>query len=88
MSRKHPHCVTDKIIDFSGNQVGNAEWPDAQIYYTPLGLNRIFKEAGLKQLSLEMEFLDYEPFVSMFKEMIDHDDPDIFLWHLLARYHK
>jgi hypothetical protein len=53
-----------------------------------LRLNRIFKEAGLKQLSLEMEFLDYEPFVSMFKEMIDRDDPDIFLWHLLARYQK
>jgi len=32
-------------------------------------------------------FLDNE-FVSMFKEMIEHDDPDIFMWHLLARYEK
>ncbi|MCT7976059.1 class I SAM-dependent methyltransferase [Laspinema olomoucense] len=87
-SRKHAHCVTEGFIDVYGNKVWDAEWQEAQIYYTPLRLNRIFKEAGLKQLSLEMQFLDYEPFVSLFKEMIDHDDPDIFLWHLLVRYEK
>jgi SAM-dependent methyltransferase len=87
-SRKHAHCVTEGFIDVYGNKVWDAEWQNAQIYYTPLRLNRIFKAAGLKQLSLEMEFLDYEPFVSMFKEMIEHDDPDIFLWHLLVRYEK
>ncbi|TAG75264.1 MAG: class I SAM-dependent methyltransferase, partial [Oscillatoriales cyanobacterium] len=87
-SRKHAHCVTEGFIDVYCNKVWDAEWQDAQIYYTPLRLNRIFKEAGLKQLCLEMEFLDYEPFVSMFKAQIQHDDPDIFLWHLLVRYEK
>lgn len=87
-SRKHAHCITEGYIDVYGNKVWDADWQDAQIYYTPLRLHRIFKEAGLKRLSLEMEFLDFEPFVSMFKEMIEHDDPDIYLWHLLARYEK
>lgn len=87
-SRKHAHCVTEGFIDVYGNKVWDAQWQYAQIYYTPLRLNRIFKEAGLKRLSLEIDFFDYEPFVSMFKKMIEHDDPDIFLWHLLVRYEK
>jgi hypothetical protein len=53
-----------------------------------LRLNRIFKEAGIKTTHIEMGFFDSEPFVSMFQQMIGHDDPDIFLWHLLVRYEK
>ena len=87
-SRKHAHCVTEGFIDVYGNKVWDAEWQYAQIYYTPLRLNRIFKEAGLKRLNIEIDFFDSEPFVSMFKKMIEHDDPDIFLWHLLVRYEK
>ena len=87
-SRKHAHCVTEGFIDVYGNKVWDSEWQNAQIYYTPLRLNRIFKEAGLKRLTVEMDFFDSEPFVSMFKEMIGHDDPDILLWHLLVRYGK
>lgn len=87
-SRNHAHCITEGYIDVYGNKVWDAEWRDAQIYYTPLRLNRIFKEAGLKRLSLEIDVLDSEPFVSMFKEMIGHDDPDIYLWQLLVRYEK
>lgn len=87
-SRNHAHCITEGYIDVYGNKVWDAEWQDAQIYYTPLRLNRIFKEAGLKRLSLEIDVLDSEPFVSMFKEMIGHDDPDIYLWQLLVRYEK
>ena len=87
-SRKHAHCVTEGFIDVYGNKVWDAQWQYAQIYYTPLRLNRIFKEAGLKRLNIEIDFFDSEPFVSMFKKMIEHDDPDIFMWHLLVRYEK
>jgi hypothetical protein len=80
--------MTEGFVDVAHNRVWDAEWQAAQIYYTPLRLNRIFKEAGLKRLSMEIDFLDSERFVERFKKGIDHDDPDIYCWHLLVRYEK
>lgn len=88
LSRKHAHCMTEGFVDVAHNRVWDTKWQTAQIYYTPLRLNRIFKEAGLKRLSMEIDFLDSERFVEVFKEDIDHDDPDIYCWHLLVRYEK
>lgn len=88
LSRQHAHCMTEGFVDVAHNRVWDAEWQAAQIYYTPLRLNRIFKEAGLKRLSMEIDFLDSERFVEFFKEGIGHDDPDIYCWHLLVRYEK
>ncbi|EAW36271.1 class I SAM-dependent methyltransferase [Lyngbya sp. PCC 8106] len=88
LSRQHAHCMTEGFVDVAHNKVWDAEWQNAQIYYTPLRLNRIFKEAGMKRLSMEIDFLDSEPFAEMFQQMIGHDDPDIYCWQLLVRYEK
>jgi hypothetical protein len=53
-----------------------------------LRLNRIFKEVGFKRLNFEIYFLDSEILANVLKEDIEHDDPDIYLWDLLARYEK
>lgn len=88
LSKNHAHCITQGFIDLPHNIVWGIDWTASQIYYTPLLLNRIFKEAGFKRLALENYFLDSDILASIFKEDIGHDDPDIYEWTLLARYEK
>ena len=88
LSKDHAHCITQGYIDLPHNTVWGANWTASQIYYTPLLLNRIFKEAGLKRLALENYFLDCDVLANLFKQDIMHDDPDIYEWTLLVRYEK
>jgi SAM-dependent methyltransferase len=88
LSKNHAHCLTEGFIDLPHNTVWGVDWRDPQIYYSPLRLNRIFKEAGLKRLSLETYFLDSDILAPAFEQDIGHDDPDIYEWTLLARYEK
>ncbi|MGB3205058.1 MAG: hypothetical protein WBB28_08725 [Crinalium sp.] len=88
LSKKHAYWVTEGLVNVAHNTLHGRDWHYSQINYTPLRLNRIFKEAGLKRLNFEIYFLDSELLANVLKEDIEHDDPDICLWNLLVRYEK
>jgi len=88
LSKPHAYWVTEGLINLPHNTIHGRDWHYRQINYTPLRLNRIFKEAGFKRLNFEIYFLDSEPLANVLKEDIEHDDPDIYLWDLLVRYEK
>lgn len=88
LSKQHAYWVTEGLVNIGHNTLHGRLWNFRQIHYTPLRLNRIFKEAGLKRLNFEIYFLDSEVLFNVLKEDIEHDDPDICLWNLLVRYEK
>jgi hypothetical protein len=88
LSKQHAYWVTEGLVNIGHNTLHGLYWHYRQIHYTPLRLNRIFKEAGLKRLNFEIYFLDSEVLTNVLKENIEHDDPDICLWDLLVRYEK
>lgn len=88
LSKKHAYWVTEGLVNIGHNTLHGRDWHYRQIHYTPLRLNRIFKEAGFKRLNFEIYFLDSEVLANVLKEDIEHDDPDISLWDLLIRYEK
>lgn len=59
-----------------------------QIFYTPLRLNRIFKEAGLKRKRFEIFFCDSEFLSKNAEKIYNIDDPDIYVWEFIVRYEK
>ncbi len=59
-----------------------------QIYYTPLRLNRIFKEAGFKRLSFDIFFDDSDILVAKMQEIYNIHEPDIYGWEFLVRLEK
>ena len=59
-----------------------------QIFYTPLRLNRIFKEAGLKRKQFEVFFCDSEFLSKNAEKIYNIDDPDIYIWEFIVRYEK
>ncbi|HAA32485.1 MAG TPA: hypothetical protein DCE56_38285 [Cyanobacteria bacterium UBA8553] len=59
-----------------------------QIFYTPLRLNRIFKEAGLKRKQFEIFFCDSEFLSKNAEKIYNIDDSDIYIWEFIVRYEK
>jgi|GEM_PF-1001515 len=88
LSKPHAYWVTQGLVNVPHNTLHGRDWHYSQIHYTPLRLNRIFKEVGFKRLNFEIYFLDSEILANVLKEDIEHDDPDIYLWDLLVRYEK
>jgi len=88
LSKSHAYWLAAGLINLPHSTLHGREWHYRQVNYTPLRLNQVFKEAGFKRLSLEIDFLDSDVLAPIFKEEIESDDPDIYCWHLLARYEK
>jgi SAM-dependent methyltransferase len=87
LSKSQAHLLTDGSINlpesacyYGGNQ--------REIYYTPLRLNRIFKEAGFKRLKFELFFGDSDILINQVKEKAGIDDPDLCYWEFLVRLEK
>lgn len=88
LSASKAHWLTDGSINLSNSAYYEKEDNDFQIFYTPLRLNRIFKEAGFKRLSFELDFADSDILAAHVKECYELDDPDIYYWHFLVRLEK
>lgn len=91
LSRSKAYWLTDGTINLSDSAYYDKKYNDRQILYTPLRLNRIFKEAGFKRLSFEVHFGDSDILVANLKECDDEDkidEPDIYCWHFLVRFEK
>ena len=88
LNQSKAHFLTDGTIDLVRSAYCAQETNDHQIFYTPLRLNRIFKEAGFKRHSFELHFGDSDILAADLKENCDLDDPDIYYLHLLVRLEK
>lgn len=88
LSQAKAHWLTDGTINLSDSAIYDRKWNDRQIFYTPLRLNRIFKEAGFKRLSFEVYLSDSAISVANLKETFEIDEPDIFDWVFLVRLEK
>jgi SAM-dependent methyltransferase len=88
LSQAKAHWLTDGTINLSDSAIYDRKWNDRQIFYTPLRLNRIFKETGFKRLSFEVYLSDSAISVANLKETYDIDEPDIFDWVFLVRFEK
>jgi hypothetical protein len=55
-----------------------------QIFYTPLRLKYILKEAGYELKKMELFFCDSEYFIKHSKDYYGIDDPDIFVYELFV----
>jgi SAM-dependent methyltransferase len=80
--------LTDGSVNLPDSAYYDRERNDRQIHYTPLRLNRIFKEAGFKRLSFEVYFTDSDILMKSLKEVEGIDDPDICSWEFLVRLEK
>lgn len=80
--------LTDGSINLPESAYYDKERNDRQIQYTPLRLNRIFKETGFKRLSFEIYFCESEVFIESIKELEGIEDPDVFAWVFLIRLEK
>ena len=80
--------LTDGSMSLPESAYYDRERNDRQIHYTPLRLNRIFKEAGFKRLSFEVYFTDSDILMESLKQLEGIDDPDICLWEFLVRLEK
>lgn len=88
LDKSKAHWLTDGTIDLPDSARYDKKWNDRQIYYTPLRLNRIFKEVGFKRLSFEIHFDDSDMAMANMKKIYDLDDPDIYDWEILVRLEK
>lgn len=80
--------LTDGSINLPESTFYDTKANVRQIHYTPLRLNKIFKEAGFKKLSFEIYFHDSEILMDEIKELEGIDDPDICPWEFLVRLEK
>lgn len=88
LDKSKAYWLTDGTIDLPHSAWHDKEWKDRQIYYTPLRLNRIFKEIGFKRLSFEIDIDDSATAMNNLKNIYDLDDPDIYPWEFLVRFEK
>ncbi|MBD2605294.1 class I SAM-dependent methyltransferase [Scytonema hofmannii FACHB-248] len=88
LSQAKAHWLTDGTINLADSALYDRKWSDRQIFYTPLRLNRIFKEIGFKRLSFEVYLSDSPILVANMKETYDIDEPDIYPWEFLVRLEK
>ena len=87
LSKSHACWLTDGSINLAESAASIKGENYRQIYYTPLRLNRIFKEAGFKRHNWEIYFFDSPLLTTALKENED-EDPDICEWGFLVRYQK
>ena len=80
--------LTDGSVNLPDSAYYDKERNDRQILYTPLRLNRIFKETGFKKLSFEVYFAESDILMDNFKKPEQIDDPDICPWEFLVRLEK
>ena len=87
LNQSYAHWLTDGSINLpaSAREYGGNH---REIYYTPLRLNRIFKEAGFKRLNFELFFGDSDILINQVKEKAGLDDPDLCYWEFLVRLEK
>ncbi len=78
--------LTDGTINLAYSAIYEEKQNRSQIFYTPLRLNRIFKEAGFKRLNFEVYFCDSKYFNT--REIYGYDDPDICIWEFLVKLEK
>lgn len=93
LNKSFAHFLTDGSINLPTCTRYFQEENYSEIYYTPLRLNRILKEAGFKRQSFELFFADSDIFINQVKEgehkkSIDFEDPDIHYWEFLVRLEK
>lgn len=88
LSESKAHWLTDGSINLPNSAFHEPGYNQHQIFYTPLRLNRIFKEAGFKRLSFEVDFCDSDTLATHMKESYDLDDSDIYYWHFLVRLER
>jgi SAM-dependent methyltransferase len=88
LSQANSHWLTDGSINLVENAFYYKDINARQIFYTPLRLNRIFKEIGFKQLSFEVIFCDSDILVESSKETYEVDEPDVYQWEFLVRLEK
>ncbi|MBD1803891.1 class I SAM-dependent methyltransferase [Microcoleus sp. FACHB-SPT15] len=80
------HWLIDGNINLSYSAFYEEKQNRHQIFYTPLRLNRIFKETGFKRLNFEVYFCDSKYFNT--KDIYGYDEPDICVWEFLVRLEK
>lgn len=90
LSQSKAHWLADGTVNLTDSAyydkgINNR---NRQIYYTPLRLNRIFKEAGFKRLSFEIFFDDSDILVAKMQEIYNIHEPDIYGWEFLVRLEK
>jgi SAM-dependent methyltransferase len=88
LDQSKAHRLTDGSINLPESAWYERRWNSRQIFYTPLRLNRIFKEAGFKRLSFEIYMEDSDILSASVEELDDISDPDICLWSFLVRLEK
>lgn len=88
LSKAKAHYLTDGSINLPYSAFYDNRTNDRQIMYTPLRLNRIFKEVGFKRLSFEIFFTDSAVLAANFKQIYEIDEPDIYDWLQLVRLEK
>jgi SAM-dependent methyltransferase len=88
LSKENARWLTDGTVNLEHSAVYDKRYQDRQIFYTPLRLNRIFKEIGFKQLSFEVIFCDSDILVESSKKTDGVDEPDVYQWEFLVRLEK
>jgi SAM-dependent methyltransferase len=88
LTKSHAHWLTDGSVNFPQSAAYINGSNQRQTFYTPLRLNRIFKEAGFHRLSFELDFFDSDILSAKLQEGEKLDDPDIYSWEFLVRYEK
>ncbi|MFM6189375.1 MAG: class I SAM-dependent methyltransferase, partial [Planktothrix sp.] len=88
LSQENAYWLTDGSINLSDSAVSVPEYNHREIYYTPLRLNRIFKEAKFKRIGFELFFADSDILVKQQKEKAGINDPDICYWEFIVRLEK
>lgn len=82
------YWLTEGLIHLPHSAAYDKTLQDRQIYYTPLRLNRIFKEAGFKRLSFEICFDDSDIACANLEKVYGIEDPDIYHWGFFVRFEK
>lgn len=88
LSKSHACWLTDGSINLAESAASIKGENYRQIYYTPLRLNRIFKEAKFKRIGFELFFADSDILVKQQKEKAGINDPDICYWEFIVRLEK
>jgi SAM-dependent methyltransferase len=88
LDKNKAYRLTDGSINLPESAWYERKWNSRQIFYTPLRLNRIFKEAGFKRLSFEVYMEDSDILSASMEKIDDVSDPDIYLWSFLVRLEK
>lgn len=84
------YLLTTGALDLPHSAFSPPAGGDRQIYYTPMRLNKIFREAGFRRLNFEIFMGDSDILRKNIKDSDSplYEDPDFFEWSFLVRYEK